>query len=307
MRSIDLLQRSSTEYFKQSGCVGCHHQPVTAMAVRTARLANIPVNEDTSREQMNVMRSQAATGQEAYLQGMDQGNSNTPVNLLEGLAATGYAPDILTDSVVSSVAALQRLDGSWRRGQTAPRPPIEESDISRTALALRMLQVYSIPARSAEFENRVRRAREWLLKAKPRTTDERAMLLLGLSWAGAPKRTIKTTAKALVALQQGNGGWAGNPNLASDAFSTGETLYALRESASIQVGDLVYQRGTRFLLETQFEDGSWYVRSRAVKFQPYFQSGFPFEHDQWISAAGTAWASVALAATIEMQNGSANQ
>jgi hypothetical protein len=46
-------------------------------------------------------------------------------------------------------------------------------------------------------------------------------------------------------------------------------------------------------------DGSWYVRSRAVKFQPYFQSGFPFDHDQWISAAATAWAVRALAPAIQ--------
>jgi len=33
--------------------------------------------------------------------------------------------------------------------------------------------------------------------------------------------------------------------------------------------------------------------------QPYFDSGFPYEHDQWISAAGTAWASMALSVTQE--------
>jgi hypothetical protein len=38
------------------------------------------------------------------------------------------------------------------------------------------------------------------------------------------------------------------------------------------------------------------VRSRAVKLQPYFESGFPFGHDQWISSAGTAYAVMALAA-----------
>jgi N-acyl-D-amino-acid deacylase len=39
------------------------------------------------------------------------------------------------------------------------------------------------------------------------------------------------------------------------------------------------------------------VISRAVKFQPYFESGFPHGHDQWISSAGTAWAAMALALT----------
>ncbi len=61
----------------------------------------------------------------------------------------------------------------------------------------------------------------------------------------------------------------------------------------------MFRRGTEYLLGTQYKDGAWYVRSRSVKFQPYFDSGFPFEHDQWISAAGTAWAALALSLTVE--------
>jgi hypothetical protein len=34
-----------------------------------------------------------------------------------------------------------------------------------------------------------------------------------------------------------------------------------------------------------------------MKIQPYFQSGFPYDHDQWISATATAWASMALSFT----------
>jgi hypothetical protein len=32
-----------------------------------------------------------------------------------------------------------------------------------------------------------------------------------------------------------------------------------------------------------------------MKLQPYFQSGFPYDHDQWISTAATAWAVSAMA------------
>jgi N-acyl-D-amino-acid deacylase len=49
-----------------------------------------------------------------------------------------------------------------------------------------------------------------------------------------------------------------------------------------------------FLLRTQQEDGTWHVVSRSFGFQPYFQSGFPYEHDQWISQAGTAMAVIGL-------------
>ena len=31
-----------------------------------------------------------------------------------------------------------------------------------------------------------------------------------------------------------------------------------------------------------------------MKIQPYFNSGFPYGHDQWISHAGTAWAAIGL-------------
>jgi hypothetical protein len=48
-------------------------------------------------------------------------------------------------------------------------------------------------------------------------------------------------------------------------------------------------------------NGSWHVHSRAVKFQPYFQSGFPFDHDQWISAVATAWATMALAPQVDQE------
>jgi hypothetical protein len=36
------------------------------------------------------------------------------------------------------------------------------------------------------------------------------------------------------------------------------------------------------------------VKSRSFPFQPYFESGFPYGPDQWISAAGTSWATMAL-------------
>jgi hypothetical protein len=47
-------------------------------------------------------------------------------------------------------------------------------------------------------------------------------------------------------------------------------------------------------LDTQMDDGSWHVRSRAAGFQPYFDNGFPHGVDQWISAASTSLATIAL-------------
>ena len=300
-KSVALLQRVSTEFFKQSGCVGCHHQPMTAFAVSAARSAGFRVDEAASREQLGTMKFGFVQMQEGLLQRIDgPAGPDIPTSMLLGMANAGYKADLVTDTAVCNIAAQQSGDGSWtQRGIS--RAPIEEGTITRTAWAVRVLKLWGPPGRKAEFDKRIARARAWMSEAKPHTTDDLAMRLLGLTWTGAVKSDLQTAARALMAQQRPDGGWAGNPNLASDAYATGQSLYALRESGSIPVTDAVYQRGVKYLLSTQFEDGSWYVRSRAPKFQPYFQSGFPYDHDQWISSSATAWATVALAPAAKQE------
>jgi ankyrin repeat protein len=298
-QSIALLQRSSAEFFKQSGCVGCHHQDVTAFAVRAARTAGIPLDEAVARERVNVMKSSLASAQELQLQGVDETVVNIQTNHLAGLWASGYSPDIVTDASVVSVVAGQYTDGHWQRNVPAVRSPTGASNIVWTADAVLALQRYGIPARAAEFQERVTRAAAWLQKARPHSTYQHALQLLALSAAGVGKDVVKKAADSLLAQQRSDGGWSGNPNLGSDAHSTGVALHALRESGFLSAASLAHRRGVQYLLSTQYPDGSWYVRSRAAGFQPYFQSGFPFEHDQWISAAATGWAAEALARSIE--------
>jgi hypothetical protein len=82
--------------------------------------------------------------------------------------------------------------------------------------------------------------------------------------------------------------------MAPDAYAAGQALYALQVGGVPVAGD-AYRRGVAYLLRTQLEDGTWFVRSRAFGFQPYFESGFAHGRDQFISASATAWAAIALA------------
>ncbi len=99
--------------------------------------------------------------------------------------------------------------------------------------------------------------------------------------------------RELLAEQRADGGWSDLESMESGVYATGKTLVAL-QTAGLSVSDPAYQRGVQYLLKTQQEDGSWYVKSRALAFQPYFDAGFPHGFDQWISAAGTSWATMAL-------------
>jgi hypothetical protein len=90
------------------------------------------------------------------------------------------------------------------------------------------------------------------------------------------------------------------PSLASDAYATGQALVALKEAGAVDVSSPSYKRGIEFLLKTQLEDGSGYVKSRANPIQPYFESGFPHGRDQWISAGASNWAT-AMALVLASQ------
>ena len=102
-------------------------------------------------------------------------------------------------------------------------------------------------------------------------------------------------AAELLKRQNADGGWSQIPTLPSDAYATGQALYALRESGVLKPSSPAYKKGAQFLIDTQYPDGSWFVRSRANPFQPYFETGFPFGDHQWISAAASNWAALALA------------
>ena len=87
--------------------------------------------------------------------------------------------------------------------------------------------------------------------------------------------------------------------MGSDAYATGEALYALNVAGGMPATDPGYAKGVKYLLNTQAADGSWHVASRSIWLQPYFDSGFPYGTDQWISAAATAWSTMALSVTVD--------
>ena len=155
------------------------------------------------------------------------------------------------------------------------------------------------PGRAREISERVERARHWLRTAVPATAEDRSMQLLGLHWAGGADDILHSLARAISAEQQPDGGWRPRPGLPSDAYATGESLYALAASRQSSAADPAYRKGFQFLLRTQRPDGTWFVPGRSPRIQAYFEGGFPYSRDQWISSWATAWAVMALAEGIE--------
>jgi ankyrin repeat protein len=293
-RSLPLLQDVGVAFVKQSGCASCHHNSIVSMAVAAARTNGYAVNEATARQQSSLIGAYLESWRDRTIQNMFiAGQADTISYLLLGLAADNYPPDAATDAQAIWLKRRQTPDGHWV--VTAVRPPIESSDIEVTAVSIRALQVFAPPSQRVEYTKAVDRARVWLTAAKADSTEERTFRLLGLSWAGAPNEVITRAAGDLLASQRDDGGWGQTATMGSDAYATGQALVALRQSRALAPGDRAYRKGLEFLLSTQIEDGSWLVETRAVPIQAYFESGFPYGVNQWISTAATGWATTALA------------
>ena len=122
--------------------------------------------------------------------------------------------------------------------------------------------------------------------------------LLGLLWTVSNPDTIKKQAQKLISAQRPDGGWSQLPTLESDAYATGQSLFALNATGELSVQNPVYEKAVSFLLATQKKDGSWLVKTRSFAAVPFVDSGFPHGDHQYISAAGTGWATIALTQTV---------
>jgi hypothetical protein len=165
-------------------------------------------------------------------------------------------------------------------------------------LTSRALQLYPPARRARDVKQALRRVREYLTTQPMRDLNDRIFQLMGLAWSGETPRRMKPYAEKLIALQNADGSWSQFPSLEGDAWATGSALVALHK-AGVSTSHAAYVRGVTFLLLTQFDDGSWWVPTHSLPTQVYFDGGFPHGRDQWISAAGTAWAMIALLETLK--------
>jgi ankyrin repeat protein len=291
-RSIHLLDSTTDQFFQKSGCFACHEQPPAEFAAAAARAKGIPVDENASHERI---RQIASTINPVALEGAAAlGGADNNLYAVEALVRAGYAPNRITDFLAANLAASQGGDGGWHLPGYS-RSPLQDSDFSRTAMAMRALKTYGTPGRAEEMKQRLEHGKQWLMHAEPVILEDMDMRLVGAAAAGASAAELRKLAEPILALQRSDGGWAQRQAFPSDAYATGMTLWVLNEAGVMRPD----AKAVKFLLGTQSSDGSWHVASRATKFQQYFESGFPYEHDQWISTMATGWAASALALSLD--------
>jgi ankyrin repeat protein len=298
-RAVAIVQHGSRGFSNFMDCFSCHDHALPMLAFRMARERGVPVDE-TGASQVTAKGLLADPDLSSVDRAVQDPLIVDPAPddgwALIAAHAAGAQPSLVTAVYARRVANWQRPDGHWPTGDD--RPPQSYSLFTATALALRAMHLYMPAQLRKETDERTAHAKTWLVTAEPRSTEDSTFRLFGLHWAGATPDESKRAAHDLLALQRPNGGWAQLPHMQPDAYSTGEALVALHEAGGVPVTDPAWQSGLEYLLSTQDARGAWHVRTRmlspAAVSPPYFETGFPYGHDQFLSTDATCWAAMAL-------------
>jgi len=310
-RALPILQRSAAHFVSQRACVSCHHNSLAVLTLRLARQRGFSVDSKTieavEARTFRELRNANAFDDAVQVASLSDPTPNDSYLLMAARAA-GIRPDLTTGVYARRIARWQREDGHWITSDF--RPPHSSSMFTATATAVLAVQSYLPAESSAERTAAVRRAREWLIRTGPQSTEDAAFRLMGLVWADASPEETRAAGRDLIERQRSDGGWPQLPRYDSDAYSTGEALYALRE-AGVPVSDRAWQKGLKFLVATQARDGTWRVRSRMIspaEVSPeYFATGFPYGKDEFLSYAASCWATMALMSALPVASGGSSE
>lgn len=263
-----------------SPCVSCHHVGYAmwshAEAQRAGIEAQTPALQTLAKNAIEFLDRPE----------IPRAMSAAQVMLAEPLQAARLRPGLLE---------LQEAAGSWRATGQFPsqRRPIAESDAIATMVALFVLQHNddeSTDQDPAVFD----KALAWLDQQPAGESTEWLASHLMLTHALESEDQASNQRRGLIDRQRPDGGWGWTARAESDAFSTGQALYALSLVAtpSSTDGQTAIARAVRYLIESQGEDGTWQTASALVSDEPSEPKDVIYHY--W----GTAWATLGLARSL---------
>ena len=287
-RGLNWLQQSAVNWAPQpDGCFGCHVQAQSLMGQAVALKQGYRVSLPSMRVLTDLMRRQTTpegrVGQQSELVSAAFG----AMGFAEAAEASGKATDRELLYTVDYLVKSQTADGSLPSSN--PDPPIIQGNIMLTGNALVAMKWAATHSRDPKYGTAADRALAFIAGSEPVTTQDRVFKIVALNHYGTRehKRGAWTVVEELASQQQPDGGWKeSNVVDGSNAFATGQVLYALKQ-AGVSVQSEMFRRGVDYLLKTQLvsdtssANGSW----KAVHTESQRKSDF----------APTMWAVIGLA------------
>jgi outer membrane protein OmpA-like peptidoglycan-associated protein len=285
-RGIDWLEPAAGDWQEHKQCYGCHVQAQTMMGLSIAQTNNYVVNADTVRALADFTRTKQ--DEDGHEKDEGSGNLLTPTHFaVMGMAYYDEANGVKQDSALQRYAdwMVGRMDPTGAFPQDFEEAPIAQGTINSTANAVvGFMEVYSQTG-TAKYKSAADQGLAFIAAAKPQTTQDKVFQIIALSRFGNPaqREVAAGVVQKLKAEQKADGGWSESPDMKeSDAFATGQVLYAFKE-AGVSPDSEEFSNGVRYLLRTQDPSGSWKANS-----------------DRPSSFGPTMWAVIGLAGNVEL-------
>jgi hypothetical protein len=295
-RGLRFLAKDALAWRKEHNCVSCHHAGLVIWAMHEAKIRGHVVDEPVLDE-MTRWVAQSGDGRTSLTRpvGRPKALNAKAVWLALSLSAEPQ-PDAVSRKGLKrlreTVKSDQTESGSWSSWPETRPPIFGNSDESMTALATLAI----LPA-AAAGDDSAKSAQDkgvrWLTKTK--TDDDPqsiAMRLVLWQRMGRPAREWEPLVERIKERQKIDGGWSQSKEMASDAWATGQALYALA-CAGIKTDAPVVTRAHAFLIRTQRADGSWPMTSRPTK-----TGGEGSRSLIPITGAGSSWAILGLVRSL---------
>ena len=294
-KGLALLESTSPTFIQKGGCNSCHNQKLAAAAQAFARQRGIPTGP-TIAQLPDELSDATAERFVEYAQGGGSGISGLGYELF-ARAMTNEPGDARVQAQLYYLKSMQRTDGSW--GLVGNRPPITFDDVTATAFVDQSAEC--VCASGARCRHTPKdRSRSRMVASGAATVDT------GTRVSSVGTDVVEGGCRCDQTSDFSSAEASADRRWLVSASGHVERCVRDRNGALLDVAgrdlpvkDAVYQKGLRYLLDTQAADGTWHVRTRSLPFQPYFETGYPDDHDQWISAAGAAYATMAITAAVE--------
>jgi Squalene-hopene cyclase N-terminal domain len=291
-RGLGFLTKDALAWKNKHTCASCHHAALVIWAMREAKQRGHAVEGPVLNE-LTKWVAESGDGKFTLKRPASAPQAASPKAIYFALAlGADPKPDAISRAgmnlLLKTVKSEQTDNGSWSTWPETRPPIFGNSDESLTALA-----VLAVLPEAAAGDDSAKAARDkgikWLTETK--TDDDPqsiAMRLVLWTRLDRPAEEWKPLVQRIQARQNADGGWSQTKDMPSDAWATGQALYALA-CAGIKPDAPVITGAHAFLVKTQRDDGSWPMTSRPVK-----PGGEGCKSLIPITSAGSAWAILGL-------------